>query len=214
MPIVFRIFSVIKRNVASDTAASTTSRTLRKKAVSSARSVSSLNTRTDSSPDSRTRPTWVLRSARSEAIRPFWQTSRNTKGCTDSVPCPTSELLITTPAWTTSPGAISLRLLGAHALKVGVGNLQLVGQLAPRKFGDAVSLHTRLLVDVDRRDALLAGAVAHERRGHHHVLLGRELALEFLGEINEGTSTFHGETPNRKAETARPETGSRTSPLG
>ena len=49
-------------------------------------------------------PTCVLRSARSAAIRPLRQTSRYTSGCTDSVPWPTSELLITTPACTMSPG--------------------------------------------------------------------------------------------------------------
>jgi hypothetical protein len=55
-----------------------------------------------------------------------------------------------------------VRLLGAHAVEIRVGYLQLVGQLAPRKLGDPVILHTGLLVNVDRRDALLARAVKHE----------------------------------------------------
>ena len=35
-------------------------------------------------------------------------------------------------------------------------------QLAPRQLGDAVGLHTGLLVDVDQGVALLAGAIEHE----------------------------------------------------
>jgi hypothetical protein len=53
------------------------------------------------------RPTWVLRNERSGTIRPLLHTSRNNSGCTDSVPWPTSEFEMTTPACTTSPGAIS-----------------------------------------------------------------------------------------------------------
>jgi hypothetical protein len=45
---------------------------------------------------------------------------------------------------------------------------------------------------------------AQERRRHDQILLGRQLPLEFLREINERTSAFHGETSQRNAETADP----------
>jgi hypothetical protein len=67
---------ILEPSVAAETAASTTSRTFRKKARSSAARVSSLNTVTDASSDDRERPTWVLRNAWSDAISPFLHTSR------------------------------------------------------------------------------------------------------------------------------------------
>jgi hypothetical protein len=50
-------------------------------------------------------------------MRPLLHTSRNSSGCTDSVPCPTSEFEITTPACTTSPGAISYFRRGVMHLR-------------------------------------------------------------------------------------------------
>ena len=48
------------------------------------------------------RPMWVLRMDWSAAMRPLRHSSRKISGLTESEPWPVSELLITTPACTTS----------------------------------------------------------------------------------------------------------------
>src|SRR5262245_44800276 len=82
MPSVFLSVSLSCVNVASETAVSTTSLTFKNNARSSAASVSSLNTVTDSSPESIVRPTWCFRNVRSGAINPFLHFRRNNSGCT------------------------------------------------------------------------------------------------------------------------------------
>ena len=85
-----------------------------------------------------------------------------------------------------------VRLLLAHALKVGVGDAELLCQLALGQLGDPELRGSVRRLDRHLARAAAVGAKAHQRRRHDHVLLGLELTAQFLGQVNKGTSSLHG----------------------
>jgi hypothetical protein len=83
------------------------------------------------------------------------------------------------------------RLVLAHALEIGIRNVQLVGELPARERRHAIGCRSACLLDYEGRSAAFAGAVAHQWRGHYQIFLGVELALQLLGQIQQGTSASH-----------------------
>ena len=106
-----------------------------------------------------------------------------------------------------------LGLLGTHALEVGERDLELVGELPTRQTRDAVFAVSLAGVDDQLEAAILIGTALQEGRRHDQVALGGDLALEFVGQVDEGTSALHGESPEKLQERPPAMRGC-TSPLG
>jgi hypothetical protein len=89
-------------------------------------------------------------------------------------------------------------LFRPHAFEVRERNLELFGKLPAREIGDAVLATAIAGTDRHPATATLIGTALQERRGHHEVPLGRELALQFLRQTYETTSAFHIEYSKEK----------------
>ncbi|WP_413912433.1 hypothetical protein, partial [Candidatus Skiveiella danica] len=83
------------------------------------------------------------------------------------------------------------RLVFAHALEIGIRDLQLVRQLATRQPGDTVVHRVAAFLDDEAGVPQIVGGMAHQRRRHDQVLLRMQLAFQFLSQADERTSVFH-----------------------